>query len=168
VRLGRRFLGNIGRERYKVRFPDRESFAAGQATEAMSLDVSVTNEKRNFIAVGRPEGSRLDTLIATEGLDAERSLTVWGAFRLSIAAAVCSELPRRYSALVRGSAGLPRPMLGDRITDCPGRLYTDCPLRPKTPTLTLVTRVAAGGKKWGKKPHGFQPIPADLDLAKTA
>lgn len=69
-------VGNIGRERYKVRFPDRDSFAAGQATEAISLDVSVTNEKRNFIAVGRPEGSRLDTLIATEGLDAERSLTV--------------------------------------------------------------------------------------------
>lgn len=24
------------------------------------------------------------------------------------------------------------------------------------------------GKKWGKKPHGLQPIPADLDFAKTA
>jgi hypothetical protein len=24
------------------------------------------------------------------------------------------------------------------------------------------------GKKWGKKPHRSQPIPADLDLAKTA
>jgi hypothetical protein len=24
------------------------------------------------------------------------------------------------------------------------------------------------GKKWGKKPHGLQPIPADLDLAETA
>src|SRR5260221_3470386 len=24
------------------------------------------------------------------------------------------------------------------------------------------------GKKWGKKPHRLQPIPADLDLAKTA
>jgi hypothetical protein len=23
------------------------------------------------------------------------------------------------------------------------------------------------GKKWGKKPHRVQPIPADLDLAKT-
>jgi hypothetical protein len=27
---------------------------------------------------------------------------------------------------------------------------------------------ACWGKKWGKKPHRFQPIPADLDLAKTA
>jgi len=24
------------------------------------------------------------------------------------------------------------------------------------------------GKKWGKKPHRLQPIPADLDLAKSA
>ncbi len=24
------------------------------------------------------------------------------------------------------------------------------------------------GKDWGKKPHGFQPISADLDLAKLA
>jgi hypothetical protein len=24
------------------------------------------------------------------------------------------------------------------------------------------------GKKWGKKPHRVQPIPADFDLAKTA
>jgi hypothetical protein len=24
------------------------------------------------------------------------------------------------------------------------------------------------GKKWGKKPHRLQPIPADLNLAKTA
>jgi hypothetical protein len=24
------------------------------------------------------------------------------------------------------------------------------------------------GKKWGKNPHRSQPIPADLDLAKTA
>lgn len=24
------------------------------------------------------------------------------------------------------------------------------------------------GKKWGKKPHRFQPISADLDLAETA
>ena len=24
------------------------------------------------------------------------------------------------------------------------------------------------GKKWGKNPHRLQPIPADLDLAKTA
>jgi hypothetical protein len=24
------------------------------------------------------------------------------------------------------------------------------------------------GKKWGKKPHRLQPIPVDLDLAKTA
>jgi hypothetical protein len=24
------------------------------------------------------------------------------------------------------------------------------------------------GNKWGNKPHGFQPISADLDLAKTA
>ena len=24
------------------------------------------------------------------------------------------------------------------------------------------------GKNWGKKPHKFEPIPADIDLAKTA
>lgn len=28
--------------------------------------------------------------------------------------------------------------------------------------------VASWGKKWGKKPHRSQPIPADLGLAKTA
>lgn len=28
--------------------------------------------------------------------------------------------------------------------------------------------VADWGKKWGKKPHRVQPIPADLDLTKTA
>lgn len=72
----RGLAGTISRERYKVRFPDRDSFAAGQAMEAVSLDVSVTNEKRNFIAVGRPEGSRLDALIAAEGPDAEHALTV--------------------------------------------------------------------------------------------
>lgn len=27
---------------------------------------------------------------------------------------------------------------------------------------------AALGQEWGKKPHRSQPIPADLDLAKTA
>ena len=27
---------------------------------------------------------------------------------------------------------------------------------------------ARWGKKWGKNPHRSQPIPADLDLAKTA
>ena len=27
---------------------------------------------------------------------------------------------------------------------------------------------ASWGKKWGKNPHRLQPIPADLDLAKTA
>src|SRR4051812_19617784 len=26
----------------------------------------------------------------------------------------------------------------------------------------------AGGNKWGNKPHGFQPISADLDLTETA
>jgi hypothetical protein len=28
--------------------------------------------------------------------------------------------------------------------------------------------LASWGKKWGKKPHRSQPIPADLELAKTA
>jgi hypothetical protein len=39
-----------------------------------------------------------------------------------------------------------------------------------TATITdlMHGRFSCWGKKWGKKPYGFQAIPADLDLAKTA
>jgi hypothetical protein len=56
--------------------------------------------------------------------------------------------------------------LGDHL-----RHIRDVYLMPLTSrSLGAAVRASAirWGKKWGKKPHRFQPIPADVDLAKTA
>lgn len=57
--------------RYKVRFPDHESFNAAQAAESVSSDVSVSNGRRNFISVGEPEAPRLAALEARGTLDVD-------------------------------------------------------------------------------------------------
>jgi serine protease AprX len=66
----------VSRERYKVRFPDRDSFVAGQATEAVSLDVRLTNEKRAFIAVEPPGVSRQEAFRGVEAFGAEAAPAV--------------------------------------------------------------------------------------------
>lgn len=37
-----------------------------------------------------------------------------------------------------------------------------------TRRVNEATSIASWGNKWGNMPHRVQPIPADLDLAKTA
>jgi serine protease AprX len=51
------FNPEAGGQRFKVRFPDRESFLAGQAAEGMAMNVSVCNDRRNFLAVELPGAS---------------------------------------------------------------------------------------------------------------
>lgn len=48
--------------------------------------------------------------------------------------------------------GIERPRLGDDPAGC----------------RSFPAWLSHWGKKWGKNPHRLQPIPADLDLAKTA
>jgi serine protease AprX len=59
---GSRHRSGFGRsqpDRYKVRFPDRESLMASQAAELSLVDVVVSNERRNFISVGASESVSL-------------------------------------------------------------------------------------------------------------